>query len=143
MKGRKSKQDSRAAELCRALTAWKQTPDSLRPSLRALARQLGTSHELLRHYLAGLEKRKHKEVSRIAEAEAAAIRSHAKAENRTLTSWELQQVQALDTRSFRALLACAAIDCLERIKKSAKRGPLHRLEVKTLEILVKKGVPGA
>jgi hypothetical protein len=43
MRGRKTKQESRSAELRQRLIAWKQTPESLRPSLRALARILGTS----------------------------------------------------------------------------------------------------
>ena len=38
------------------LTAWKKTPESSRPPLRALARELGTSHQLLAFYLNGLEK---------------------------------------------------------------------------------------
>jgi len=53
--GRKTKQESRAAEFRQGLMIWQQTPTSLRPSLRALARQLGTSHQLLEHYLKGLE----------------------------------------------------------------------------------------
>jgi len=53
--GRKPKQESRAIEFRQRLMAWKQTPESSRPSLRALARELGTTHQLLSHYLAGLE----------------------------------------------------------------------------------------
>jgi len=37
-RGRKPKEESRAEELRQALLAWKQTPEDLRPSLRALAR---------------------------------------------------------------------------------------------------------
>ncbi len=47
MRGRKPKQESRSAELRQKLIEWKQTPESSRPSLRALARELGTSHQLL------------------------------------------------------------------------------------------------
>jgi hypothetical protein len=56
MSGRKTEQESRATEFRQRLMAWKQTPESQRPSLRALARELGTSHQLLKHYLDGLEK---------------------------------------------------------------------------------------
>ena len=40
---------------------WKQTPKSMRPSLRALAREIGTSHQLPEHYLKGLEEWQYKE----------------------------------------------------------------------------------
>jgi hypothetical protein len=55
MKGRNRKDESRAAEFRQRLLAWKQTPESSRPSLRALARELGTTHQLLSHYLPGVE----------------------------------------------------------------------------------------
>jgi hypothetical protein len=54
--GRKPKEESRATELRQALIAWQESPKSSRPSLRALAAELGTSHQLLKHYLGGLEK---------------------------------------------------------------------------------------
>lgn len=54
--GRKPKEESRATELRQALIAWQGTPKSSRPSLRALAAELGTSPQLLKHYLNGLEK---------------------------------------------------------------------------------------
>jgi transcriptional regulator with XRE-family HTH domain len=53
--GRKPKYDSRATELRQRLLVWKQSPEGLRPSLRELARELGTSHQLLSHYLKGLD----------------------------------------------------------------------------------------
>lgn len=54
--GRKRNQESRATEFRRGLIEWKQTPEPSRPSLRALARDLGTSHQLLAFYLKDLEK---------------------------------------------------------------------------------------
>jgi len=56
MRGRKPKQESRAEELRQRLITWNQTSVRSRPSLRALAAELGTSHQLLKHYLDGLEK---------------------------------------------------------------------------------------
>src|SRR5258705_10299677 len=53
--GRKPKEESRATELRQALVAWKETPKAVRPSLRFLAAQLRTSHQLLAHYLEGLD----------------------------------------------------------------------------------------
>jgi len=54
VQGRKTKNESRSAEFRQRLLIWRQTPESLRPSLRALARELGTSHQLLQHYLDGV-----------------------------------------------------------------------------------------
>src|SRR6266852_6759903 len=67
MRGRKHKWESRALEFYGRLARWKQTPESARPSLRALARQLGTSHQLLSHYLRSWAKWQAKECRRQAE----------------------------------------------------------------------------
>jgi hypothetical protein len=95
MKGRKKKQESRAQEMRARLLVWKQSPESLRPSLRALARELRTSHALLQHYLSSLGKWQAQEDWRRVEE----IRARAKAENRSLTPWEEQQSRALDRRA--------------------------------------------
>ena len=50
-RGRKPKEESRAEELHEKLAAWRQIPESSRPSLCKLADQLGTSEQLLSHYL--------------------------------------------------------------------------------------------
>jgi PNKP adenylyltransferase domain, C-terminal region len=55
MRGRKPEQESRATEFRQRPVAWKQVPELARPSLRALTRQLGTSHQLLTFYLNGLD----------------------------------------------------------------------------------------
>ncbi|SRR5579885_1452363 len=78
MRGRRPKQESRGAEIRIKLVEWKRTPVSLRPSLRALARELGTSHQLLCHYLASLEQWRR-------EKELRAFRAKAKAKNLTVT----------------------------------------------------------
>jgi hypothetical protein len=56
MRGRKPKQESREAELRSRLIAWNQTREAFRPSLRTLARELGTSHQLLGFCLKNLHK---------------------------------------------------------------------------------------
>jgi len=56
MSGRKPKTESRADEFRQRLVIWKHTPEFSRPSLRELARQLGTSHQMLNHLLKGLDK---------------------------------------------------------------------------------------
>jgi transcriptional regulator with XRE-family HTH domain len=79
MSGRKPKLDSRAEEFRKRLIHWKESSELSRPSLRALARELGTSHQLLTHYLSGLEL-----VSRNTNLER--LRATAKAKNVTLTA---------------------------------------------------------
>jgi hypothetical protein len=55
--GRKPKHESRAAEFRQALIAWRrQIPESSRPSLRALAAGLSTTHQTLGYYLNGLDR---------------------------------------------------------------------------------------
>ena len=76
--GRKPKKDSRADEFRQRLIAWKQTPILSRPSLRALARELGTSHQLLKHYLDGLDEWER-------ERKLEPLRATAKAKNVPLT----------------------------------------------------------
>jgi hypothetical protein len=49
------------AEIREKLAAWKATPEAARPSLRILARETGTSHQLLSHYLQHWEKWHEKE----------------------------------------------------------------------------------
>jgi hypothetical protein len=78
MKGRKPKQESRAAEFRQRLIEWKQTPVASRPSLRALARELASSHQLLSYFLSGLEEWRR-------EGDLERIRTQAKNKNVTLT----------------------------------------------------------
>jgi len=95
MTGRKHKEKSRMAEFRQKLVIWQQTPDLSRPSLRALARQLGTSHQMLAHCLKGLGKwQAEEDWLRVKE-----IRARANAEGRPMTSWEEQQSRALDRRA--------------------------------------------
>jgi hypothetical protein len=54
VRGRKTKNESRSAEFRQRLLIWRKTPELVRPSLRALARELGTTHQLLQHYLDGV-----------------------------------------------------------------------------------------
>jgi hypothetical protein len=78
VRGRRPEGESRSSEFRQRLIAWKQTPVAFRPSLRALARELGTSHQLLSHYLSVLEEwRREKDLER--------LRAQAKTKNLTLT----------------------------------------------------------
>jgi hypothetical protein len=95
-RGRKPKDESRSPEFRRRLVEWKRMPESARPSLRAWARELGTSHQLLKHYLDGLEKWQVEEAWR----RAREYRAQAKANGRRMTLWEEEQARILDRRAL-------------------------------------------
>ena len=142
MSGRKREQESRSAEFRRTLIAWKQAPESCRPSLRALARELGTSHQLLSHYLDGLEKWRYKERSRKATEESDQILARAIVEGRPMTEWEKQRVHGCTMASLRALAASDFLDKIEDIRQDAKR-PLHPAQIKMLKLFARMGFPEA
>jgi hypothetical protein len=83
----------------------------MRPSLRALARELGSSHQLLNHYLKGLEEWQYQERFRQAIKALKGISARAQAENRFLTPWEQQQFRALAREALRAMVPRAAKVC--------------------------------
>lgn len=120
MKGRKRKEESRAAELRQRLAVWQQTPEFMRPSLRALARELGTTHQLLTHYCDGLESWKARE-------EAKRIRARAEAEGCEMTLREC--VDAIVTPGILA--------DIESLRRAARRGPLNSWQIKTLKLWAK------
>jgi hypothetical protein len=105
--------------------------------LRALARELGTSHQLLQHYLDGLEewecKERYRRANEKAHKKAAEIRASAEAEGREMTMREC----------FDAFLSPGLVNQIERIRQDAERGSLHHLQFKMLEQLAKHGFPGA
>jgi hypothetical protein len=134
MRGRKPRQESRAIEFRRKLIEWKQTHASSRPSLRALARELGTSHQLLAFYLNGLEKWQGGEYWR----QAREIRARAIAEDRPLTQWEDQQARAYDRAALQLTTGYMLRDSIRRMKKDSERGPLCWHDIKALKMLAPK-----
>jgi hypothetical protein len=112
-RGRKPERESRATNLREKLAAWQETPKSLRPSLRGLARGLGTSHQLLMHYLKTLPKWLAKEHLRL----AMEILARAKAESRPMTPQEYEQWLFHDTESVIAYLAYQATQNTRRSGK--------------------------
>lgn len=137
MRGRKPVYASRATELRQRLVVWKQIPESSRPSLRALARELGTSHQLLRHYLDRLEKWLYQERFREAKKQSDGIRARAAVEGRYMTPWEEQQVCAYDRAAMSAIVAPMLLDQIKRIKQTEKHGPLNCYQIKTLKLLAR------
>ena len=67
-RGRKRIKESRAAEIRARLVHWSQIPEPQRISLRALAAEIGTSHQMLSFYLRGLDKWQASEYRRQAKA---------------------------------------------------------------------------
>jgi len=122
--GRKPARESRAAEFRQGLIAWQQIPESSRPSLRALACQLGTSHQLLQHYLDGLEEWQCKERCRKANEKAEEIQAHAKAENREMTMRE-----CLD-----AIITPELLGQIDSMRQDFKHGPLDPHQIKMLKV---------
>jgi hypothetical protein len=138
-RGRKPKQESRSAEFRRRLIVWKQAPESVRPSLRALACELGTSHQLLLHYLDGLDKWQQEERYRNAMREMKETCDRAKAQRRLLTPWEQERMR---TSCGEALETMACL-MFERLRCEGKRGPLDRKQAKILRAFARKRFPGA
>jgi hypothetical protein len=132
MRGRKPKQESRAAEIRERLMVWKRGPESSRPSLRALARELGVSHQLLKHYLDGLDEWEYEERFRaakeMARMRAKDVSARAKAENRKMTMRECCE----------AILIPGEFNRLKSIMEDAKRGPLYYDQIKILKLLARE-----
>jgi predicted ArsR family transcriptional regulator len=141
--GRKCKQESRAIEFRQKLIAWNATPTSLRPSLRAVARELGTSHQLLKRYLDRLEQWELRERSRNAKKASEEIRARADAKGRPMTDWEEQQVHAYTQEAFHAMVTSVLLDALDRLKRESKRGALNRHQIKMLTVFARNGLSGA
>lgn len=147
MSGRKPKKESRAAELRQRLGAWKRMPESVRPSLRALAREIGTSHQLLEHYLEGLEIWQAREYERRGAKEYKRKRDEilagATVEARSMTEWEEEQAGTCREKQWRAELSASFINRLWKIKQAAQRGPLEWHQVQILKTYAKYRYPGA
>jgi hypothetical protein len=139
MSGRKTKHESRAAELQAKLAVWNQTAESARPSLRGLARELGTSHQLLSHYLAGLEEWMAREQKEAYEREAEEIRRKGNEDVsfRVLNCKRLafceQQADRWHAHEMVAKLTSSSVRAYTR---DAKRGLLDPRAVKFLPQLV-------
>jgi hypothetical protein len=121
------------------LSRWRQTPESVRPSLRALARELGTSHQLLSHYLQSRAKWRAKDCRRQAEE----IRAHAEIENRALTPWEEQQARSYDQEAFQWMIESALDKGILELERDANARGLNRVQIKLLKLLASRGYPKA
>jgi hypothetical protein len=136
-RGRRTASESQAKVIRTRLVAWKQTPEQQRVSLRTLATELGTSHQLLSFYLKGLNDWQQKDY----QARAQAIRDRAEAENRYMTAWEEREVNALEREAFFWMIDAAIQPGLKALETLAKAGKLSKGHVKTISLLARRGVP--
>jgi hypothetical protein len=134
--GRKRISESRATEIRTRLTEWKQIPEPIRISLRALAAEIGTSHQLLSFYLSRWDNWQRNEYRR----KANDIRSRAETETRPqIVAEMLNQAQAFESMAFRLMLSSALNGALRQLKWKARDGQLARGEMKMLRLLASRG----
>jgi hypothetical protein len=113
--GRKRAGESRAAEIRARLAAWRRTPEMQRGSLRALACEMGCSHQLLGFYLRNWDRWQGRECMR----ESNEIQARANAENRELTAAEWAQIIDYRRASLRCSLRAGMDDKLRKIETEA------------------------
>jgi len=138
-RGRKPAGESRAAEIRERLMEWKQTPDSLRSSLRALAAEMGTSHQLLSFYLQRLDQWQGNEQAKEYQREQNNIRARARAEGRLLTEEERAQVRAYTGAIFRSIFDPAMRNEVTKLRKEAARGKLSKQRLRMAKELARGG----
>ena len=137
--GRKHTAASRALEIRARLQIWRATPESQRPTLRALAAEMQTSHQLLGVYLRGLDEW----LAKQCEAQASAICKKSGAEGRPLTWDENQRVEHLHQAAFghriEKMLA-SLVAKTEREMRSSLPGSLSRGTTRVLRALLPRGL---
>jgi hypothetical protein len=79
---------------------------------------------------------------RKANEESDQIVTRAIVEDRPMTQWEEQQRHACTIAAVRAKVCCIGLDELAKLKREARRGPLHPAQFKLLKIFAKQGFPG-
>jgi hypothetical protein len=136
--GRKPANESRARELRQELIAWKQTPERSRSSLRTLARELGTSHQLLAFFLKGLDEWQGLRYLR----QASQIRIAASDEDRPLSEWEAQRADAFTRTGIRIVTGAILRNSIKRMRKESEHRVLCWQEIKSLKMLA-PGFPEA
>jgi len=143
-RGRKLASESRAAEMRARLTEWKQMPQSFRGSLRALAAEMGTSHQLLSFYLQRLDEWQDKRQGTEYEGQENAICARARAENRSMTQWEESQVVANRRAALRSFLRARLAASLRRLQREIGEacGPTKQ-QIMKLEFFAGWGFPMA
>ena len=134
-RGRKRASESRATGLRTTLLAWRKTPEPQRVSLRTLADQMSTSHQLLSFHLRRLDKWQMKEYRKKAQE----IEARAQAENRLLTQDEQTRCDAYRRASFDSMIDSAVCEMFRELRKQIKHGQLTGTHVRVARLLARKG----
>jgi hypothetical protein len=138
-RGRKRVGETRAAEIRAKLAVWRDEPELGRRSLRALAGELGTSHQLLSFYLRGLDKWLERQCRRKADE----IRARAETEDRLMTYDESRHEASYRSAASRFFASAVLSMLLRGMQKDARRGPLPPPISTMLDSIAKKGIPMA
>jgi hypothetical protein len=133
--GRKPADQSRADEICARLATWQQQPAEQRPSLRALATELGTSHQMLSFHLKGLDRWQQQEYHR----KAREIRDRGLG----MTYADEQQMIAYERAALNCMLNRTLDGTLERVAQEAKAQGWTRKHVEFVKLAARKGHPSA
>lgn len=134
--GRRPRRESRAEEFRQRLIAWKRTPKPSRLSLRAVASELGTSHQLLSHYLKAWDKWEWRDYRR----RAAEIHDGAHSENRSLSAYEASQAGAYQREATQSLFRSVVQTGLQQMLVRQKAGSrLSKAENRFVNVAARKG----
>jgi len=133
--GRKHISESRAAEFRTRLLEWRQIPEPTRISLRELAAEIGTTHQLLSFYLQRLNEWQMNEQAKEYRRQAKAIRDGADAENRSMSQFEMERMIAYEQAAGRCMMSSLLEETFRGFEADAKRG---QLDLKSAEYLARK-----
>jgi hypothetical protein len=137
--GRKPADKSHATAIRTLLLSWCQEPEEQRPSFRALAEELGTTHQLLGFYLKGLDKWQKQECHRKMEE----LNNRVQAENRLMSPVEQAQMVAYGRAALNHLVDSALDVVLKGIEAEFKAGKLKRGHIQMVNRMARKGHPAA
>jgi hypothetical protein len=119
-RGRKPASESRAAEIRTRLLVWKKTPNPQRISLRTLATEIGTSHQLLSFHLRRLDEWQMKEYYRKKAQEIP--------DNRPLA------------KALCSMIGPAICKMLAELERQIKCGALSGTQVRIAKLLAREGI---
>ena len=131
---------SRESTVCRRLSAnetrellicWKQQTRAARPSMRALARELGTSHQLLQYYLKTLLRWQGKQYFR----KAKEVYARAESENRFTTPEENRKALEFNRAGVAVWAEDELNGVVDRLEQDAEHRPLVWQEIQMLKKL--------
>jgi hypothetical protein len=137
--GRKPADESRAAAIRTRLVSWSQAPEGQRPSLRVLAKELGTTHQMLGFYLKGLDEWE----SRRQQAEYHRKAQEIRSKGLGMTYADEQQMIAYERAALICMVNRALDSALERLTEEAKAEGWTRKRIEFVKLAARKGHPAA